>query len=537
MQRIADALESALEWPLSREEVRRWLRKRSESQGTKLILLLDNVSTADPKARQEIEDLSSRHFGPGLQLVVALNDNAADKLKAADNWLTRSPIGRIAVGVDVEPLTDLEFQVVQEVFSSRGMAFAHGAEHSSELREPWVLRALAASALPTVPDEDLHAQGHRSHLPPMLGLELMRYARSRFTSSELSRLYQSMAKALIRDANDKKRSPALLLSSIDTFMVRRETLEEIMQPHDVGRVIERGFLRAFRHHSGVEMLYVRLPELVASELSIQVAEELVRQDSEEPRSYLKTIELFASMLPMGDLIVAQAIIDASQKQPKLIGQVIKEILEHPVETFYFTNAELALMFPNGECGTLTLNEEGVVQVTLGGKIYLLNDVAPSDVGCSYTNLHAWIVLAHVAMGLIHTSDGIHPNVPSLLIELCRVPVLLRKPKQDYVNHGVNVVETSTGERIVAPDQGFLDSATYSLYRVLISDRDLADSWINHAVALNSVHLVGRAYTALIAAMHSADTDVAKWARETLISRIYPEWKRLGVLEMGVEKEE
>lgn len=523
IQQIADALEKTLEWQLSKQEVRRWLRKRSESSGSKLIVLIDDVSSGDPVVRKEIEDLASRYYSSGLQVVLALHDNAADVLQTSENWLSRSPIGRIAVQVSVESLSDDEFQDAEQAVLGMGMAFAPGAQFAPELREPWILRSLASIAIDSVEDGEDGPPHSLLQLPPLLGVDVIAHARSRFDDPELNRLYQGMATALMLDADDRARDPSLLLSSIHTFMVRRRTLIEAMQPRDVDALIQKGFLRAFRHASGDEMLYVRMPELVASELAHQVGDKLLSVKSDNTTAYLRMVEEYSSVLPMGDLIVAQALLDASRNAPDLITNVMQIIRDQPVQAAPVDGLQAGAIMPNGQYLTIVF-EAGNASITINGKTRRLEGVDPSEFGFTYSFVYSWTVLGHLIKYLIVDVGNESAELNEILLQACQAPLPLRKPDLRFLPQ--QEITTASGKKVslMLPDQGFLDSVTYSLLPLLSSGREIADAWITQAIATHSIHLLGRISTALKVITHSADSALAQWACETLRTRIYPEQK-------------
>ncbi|MDU8600015.1 type I restriction endonuclease [Pseudomonas syringae] len=525
IQTIADALDKTLDWPMSRDEARRWLRRRSESSGANLVVLVDNVPTGDQMLRKEIEDLSSKYFGAGVQIVLALHENAAEAMQNSQNWLTQSHLGRVAAAVTVGPLSDAEFESARMTLRSMGITFASGAQHSTELREPWVLRAIVAMAAVYRSRTEPNAPGHLVQIPPMLGLDVINHARSRFINHELTRLYQCMAKAVIADAGDTTRDPSLLLSSIHTFMVRRETLIRSMEHSDVEKLINRGFIREFRHSTGAQMLYVRLPELVASELALLVADALLGVDANQPETYLDKIDFYASLLPMGDLIVAQAIIDGASKKPGLIGDIAHIILKSPIEQTPVRGVKQAMLMPNGKYGTLTISEDGLLTVTCEGRTQRLDGIDPSKVCFTYSRLYCWIVLAQVASHLVQTHEEDVPELNLALLEVCKAPVPLRKPNLDYASLGIQTLETPTGVSLMLPDQGFLDSATYSLLIMFSKESTQSDSLIEAALDSGCVHLLNRLTTALHELTHTTDTGTAQWAYDSLHNHIYPGIKK------------
>src|SRR5258708_5001837 len=80
MQSLADTLYRSLSWPVTREEARTWLSRVSQSAQYRLVLTIDGLDPADDDARREIEDVSASLFGPGLTVIVALDDATSDRI-------------------------------------------------------------------------------------------------------------------------------------------------------------------------------------------------------------------------------------------------------------------------------------------------------------------------------------------------------------------------------------------------------------------------------------------------------------------------
>ncbi len=80
IQSLADTLYRSLSWPVTREEARTWLSRVSQSAQYRLVLTIDGLDPADDDARREIEDVSASLFGPGLTVIVALDDATSDRI-------------------------------------------------------------------------------------------------------------------------------------------------------------------------------------------------------------------------------------------------------------------------------------------------------------------------------------------------------------------------------------------------------------------------------------------------------------------------
>jgi hypothetical protein len=530
LQSLADTLARSLAWPVTREEARSWLMRVSQSSGRRLLLTIDGLDAGDNDTRREIEDLSSTTIGTGLAIIVAVDDATAERLVATPSGLSDSAIGRRAQRIKVGPLDDREFQIAQRVLWGHRIGLMHGAEATPEFRQPWVLRAICAPVLERIGEADTTLA---VALPSLLSLDLIRHARARFTTKhELRRLFKAIAKALLVDTRDQKRDASLMLESLEINVVRRETLRQHVDATELNWLIDRGFARPAMHASGDSILFIRLPELLASELAWLLADELVELVRADARHAAIWIAGAASNLPIGDVIAAQAISDAVHRPGSLSFDLITALLEMPPEREAVTpGRRLAAHFPGVGLVELVFREDGTAVVDIDGQMHTI-DLSDDGISDTYANVHQWLILSHLAAVpfAMETTEGLQRVDPGILLIVGTADIVLRSPGGDHEMRVAPTHDVPGIGSMVCHKAGIIEPITHSIFRYLVNNRASANDWIDAALAVDSMPLLSRIHIALLQASSSAHEELATWAEETLTSKVLPAFKRFPVLQ-------
>jgi hypothetical protein len=98
-----------------------------------------------------------------------------------------------------------------------------------------------------------------------------------------------------------------------TFIVRRRTLERHLDRADIDHLMSCEYLKPAIHESGGDVLYVRLPELLASEASRVLAEQLICRATADAVETAEWLSNVTSQIPFGDIIAAQAYVGQTRK--------------------------------------------------------------------------------------------------------------------------------------------------------------------------------------------------------------------------------
>jgi hypothetical protein len=526
LQTIADLLRSALSWPVTREEARDWLVRLSNAGGPALVLALDGLGFERDDVRHDIEDLTSNAFGPSVRVVTTLDDVVAARLVLNSTGRQASAIGRRADRVRMGLLDNDEFAKAVEVLSANRMVMLQGAQSSEELRVPWVLRAAGAryGERPDSIDETFAGV-----IPPLLGLELIAHARERFIDHELRRLFRQTAEAVREDAQDRRRSVTLILQSLATFVVRRPTLRKFMEQAEIESLVARGFLKPFQPRSGDPVLVIRLPELLASEMADLLGTELAMRATGKPMEAANWLAGAAGSLPLGDVLAAQAILDAAICHGGLPLDLIVSLIETPPKLHTFHPGTKVAMYYRGIGKVeMTFRDGGAIAIESGG----WRDVVDADPGeeehAAYSDLHSWLILSHLAgrpFIMSSTSGDEEVRVdPVLLMEVGACAAVLRQPSGDPNATGFPTHELPHRISIVCHEAGIVEPITWSMVRYLSAEGAGAADWIEEAGQRQSLPLLARIEIALRHIAGSADPTKASWARHTLEMIVRPAFR-------------
>jgi hypothetical protein len=513
LQAVADLLASALSWPVTAAEARDWLAKLSHADGPALVLAVDGLGPGHDEARREVEDLSSSTFGPQLRLIVTVDDGAVEKLKTHPNGRQDSAIARrVDVELGIGFLDDAEFDKAAEALWAKRMGFQHGAASAAELRVPWVLRALGGQYAPG--DED--PPDRAALLPAQLSLDIIGHVRARFSDPELRRQFLGLARAVRDDVQAPGVPIALKLEGMATFVVRRKTLENHLDRRDIDELMARGYVRPAIHDSGGPVLYIRVPELLASEASRVLAEELIDRASEDPAEAARWLSATTSYLPLGDIIAAYAFADATRDHRGLPFDVVRELTEMPPTPAPIRPGMRAAALIGGRMVDLVFDEEGLITAEIDGETHKIS-VDADDAGTMLGDHQPWMILSHLAGQRLGTSERLDLQLLGL-VGSC--PHVLRRPDSSMPERGAWTHSIPGYGEVLCHRSGIIEPITLSLFKMLSREGPVQDEWIELALSSGSLGLLARIDVALRAIEALAD-PVAEWAKATRRERITP----------------
>jgi hypothetical protein len=523
LQQVADTLAQELDWPVSKEEARTWLKNLSNTEGPKLVVAIDGIGLNLAESRDEIVDLTSLAFGPRLAFVIELDNTNAEMAVLNSTGRKASAIGRRAGRVRVMPLDDYEFKSACVSLWNHRIGVTAGAQLSPELRLPWVLRAIGSHFVSQPKHSDPNLAGM---IPPLLSVELISLTRGAFPD-EMRTIFQAIATAVLEDAEDAKRPITLMLESAGTYVVQKKTLKKQFSESELRRIVEQGLLRPILHESGEPLLVANIPELVASEASVVLARQLRQRALQSSKKAARWLSMLAANLPLGDVLVAHAFVDAAIQDQSLPFDVITALMEHPPrKEIIKEGSRLTMHLPDSGTLHLTARTNGFsVSPAYGGNHFICFD--PEDApAVTYADIHAWLILSHLAgipLAIVKREDNvaIQRVDPAILMVVGKCPIVLRRPNFDPNMSTILTHDFEDHGSFVCHKAGIVEPITLSIFRFLCSEGENAAEWIQKAAASGSLPLLARVDIALIELSSLAEAKNSTFAKEARDKWISP----------------
>jgi hypothetical protein len=512
-QRIANVFSAELEWEVTADNVRQWLRRMSRfGYGPTLVLAIVGLEPGGAMA-VDLEELADTQFGPKLRLIATTDD--ADALLAAANGRTPTAIAARAARLKVGPLDTREFKYAERALKRLRIGFTPGAVFADEYRVPWLLRSIY-DRLARHPKYGDTSGGFL--LPSSLGLQQIDATRAAYARQpDLLHGYRLIARDALAD--QKPRSPELSLAGAYAFVVQRDALASASEAA-LPQLAAQGWARTYRHAGGEDVVVPTAPEVFMSELSIAAGEELGRRAQTDGHAAGVWLgERFEGIF-LGDFVGAQAIRDLAGRTGGFNWQIIQGLLSRPPRTKPVKDALIAFPLANGqirhasvENGKARLaNRNGVAfgpEIDLGpeqSRIYA--DTTPSMI----VGQLARLPMAPVGDDHIRVDAG-------LLLEVGVCPFPLLRARNNGVAHLVHDLG-DLGE-VLCQDNGVIEPVTAAMAELLSRPWDHRDAWIAVALQTRSLPLLQRVMIALRAARLRSHRDCVGWANAVLEEQILP----------------
>ncbi|WP_343620410.1 type I restriction endonuclease [Acinetobacter proteolyticus] len=514
-QIVADMLSKSLNWPLTKEDARNWLINLSNKEDDTLYLAVDNINFDDKDTIKDIEDLISSIFGKNLVIFLAMDDTVAEKLIKTPNGRTLSKIGRNTKRIKINTINDQEFGFVQNTLSEHNIYLMHGAFSAPEYRQPWVLRSICATLF-----RKRDFDNKKPHLlPSMLSIDIFLHIREIFTDSELRRKYHAVASAILQDIKDGNRNRHLLIESTTTYVVRRTTVLKFLTEADLISLVDQGYLKPAMHKSSIAVLYSSIPELIASELAVIIATELLQLIQYDPKNAAEWLVNIASILPMGDIIAAQAMVEVSEEQDGIQLLLLEALINSPPQSRSLSIGSTFLVhIPQiGEIN-MTLLEDCKAELVFDGKREIINLDEDHEL---ISSIYPWLILSHFASQTIfkNTEKGKIRLDAEILLQVGTSKCILRRSNNTPELDGILVHNIPDIGAIVSYEMGVVEPITLSILSYLHNEGINATEWIDRAIATESMPLIARIHIALLTLSNLDNEEIRKWVQEILSEKI------------------
>jgi hypothetical protein len=504
-QSLADLFAEKLEWNLSSNDCRQWLRRMAKGpHGPALVLAIDGVEPGSNLAK-DLEQLA--RIKPGNQLRVILTTDQPDRLVKSYNGRTTTALGNCSSSIEMGPLNSKEFAAAKQAFSKLGIVFEKGAEFCEDYRSPWVLRTLYDEA---AQNPTYLAKRMRPHIYPSLGLNLVKGARKLFSNHhELLRGYRLLARDFLADS--RPQDPGLALSAAHGFIIRQDAAS-IESQGKLSMLTQQGWTREYRHPSGEDIVIPTSPAAFLVELAAEAGKILGERSMDDPWAAGQWLGKRMSGVYMGDLVGAQAIVNVWEKTGGFSGDIITGLLDLKPTEQYLSNGKYQMVLPDGRKVILKMeNHEAWILNGHGQQIKVTEDIGLHE--CKLLGQTTpWLILGQVASVPSATQEDENVRLDAhILLEIgkCRFP-LLRATDQDS---SYQVHDLEDEGQVLCDQQGVIEPATLAMVKLLSSKWPYKEEWIECALRTESLPLMHRIHHALMSVLPGMRDWAQKMVRE------------------------
>ena len=522
LQLLADTLTRDLGWQVTRDAARNWLMRMSKNKIFRLIIAIDDC---DPEwMAAELDSLSSNTFGLDLRIVLTCDLGAVQELTRHNRQSTR--IGRVASVGELQPLNDREFEVALSVLHDARVEFMNGAQLCDEYRNPWVLRAIAADA---ADDAMFLNESLSAAIPSLPGLQLMQFANQRLRDDDdLRARHAAFARAVLQDVTDRNTGLRIIRLTYG-FVCRRETLLLHLSADELSDALSRGEFKSVLLPEGERAITAQMPELAAAAVARQLAFTISKPGGDSTNEIADSLTDICHGLPLGDVIGAQAILDATEDVGRVPLQIVTALLGRP--------PQVKALKP-GTRMTVALSKDGVVDIEVDsdGKLVMigphgmrrkLDDDPDATAEPLIADIMPWMILSYVGAMRIAAFEGKDKMVgfiePEILITVAKCPIVLRLPSRFELD-GIHTHHLPEHGSIACHMDGVIEPITLALMQGIMRDRDLGDYLVSDAIESKSVPFLARLHVAFKTVATFRDKDQREWALQVLKERIDPHFQ-------------
>ncbi|MCI0623537.1 MAG: type I restriction enzyme HsdR N-terminal domain-containing protein [Acidobacteria bacterium] len=516
---LSHLLSSELGWSISSDDTREWLRSISNGKGATLVIALDSIDPALSAVLADLNELASSRFGPALRMVVAVDDSALDGITKKRSGREGNAFGRIADEIPLTPLDDIEFRYAQGMLATLRIHVTHGGESVLSLREPWILRALVPGDIMQFPQDKAHLV---VRLPPLVDVEVLHRAAAFISVNTDTQSSLRLAASAILDQYLESRNMEVILQGISTFAVDKRRLEETVGDPGIHDLRQRGFLKSGINWAEQPVWLVRVPTLIATHIATVLADRMSHWG--EPDDVAKRLIALAAKLPLGDVIIADAL---TQRISRGLGGNLLDLLSallrrSPVTSSLSPGAKVAFVL-SGRVVHATMIDSGKLAVSSGPKAIEI-ELETGNFADPMTDPGGWLILSHLAAVPLGVEIPGEPEPARLdeplLLEVGQSSVILSRPDGGQDFKAVPVHDIAGHGSIVCHQAGIVEPITWALVKYFIRRGPDASAWIDEAITKESMPLLARISVALRQVAGLADTR-GEWARTKLSDRVDP----------------
>ncbi len=512
-QALANLFAAELEWNLTANDARQWLRRMSSgSVGPALIVAIDGVDRGSPMAA-DLEELASLH--PGDKLRVILTTDRPEGLLMAPNGRTETGLGANATQIELGPLGLHEFNAARRALQAANITFLDGAEYAADYRAPWVLRTIYDKV---VRDPRYEDPTRGVLLPASLGLELVNAAREAYAGqTDLLRGYRLLARDTLIDP--KGRSAELALAASNGFVIPQDALSGEARDRLVG-LSAANWVRTYRHAGQEDVVVPTAPAAFLAELAYVAGEELGRRAEANPFDAGVWLGRRLDAIYLGDLVGAQAIKSLAERTGGFSSGIVDGLLSIKPEEKFVERALIALATPDGQVVHLRVEDGKAYLSDRHGNVCGEAVELGAERSSMYSDTTAWMILGQLArLPTAAVGDDDQRMDAWILLNIGQCPFPLLRATEEGLGH----LEHDLGDlgRVLCQDQGPIETATQAMADLLSRPWAHGEAWVDAALKSGSLPLIHRVMIALRTVRARGLPKLSEWAHGLLQDRLLP----------------
>ena len=512
-QSLANLFAAKLEWNLSANDVRQWLRRMSKgTAGPILVVAIDGVDPGTAMAA-DLEELANAL--PGDMLRIIFTTDRPRRLVKASNGRTPTGLGTHATRIEVGPLGLAEFQAAQRALGHNKIFFTKGSEYAEDYRAPWVLRTIYDKMARDPRHED---PSRALMLPPALDLLLVDAARKAHAGqADLLRDYRHLA----RDAlSDTDAGPAeLALTASYGFIIRQDALSSEGR-EALKELKDAGWARTYRHGSGEDVAVPTVPAAFLAELADAAGVELQARAKADAHSAGVWLGQRLSGVYLGDIVGAEAIRSMADKTGGFSSRIIEGLLSMEPEEEFVEHSLIGLTSGDGEVLYVKIEDGKAWLSDRNGDVRGEAVELGAERSRMYGNTTPWMILGQLArLPTAVVGDDSQRMDAYLLLKIGQCPFPLLRANEEGLGHLVHDMDGHG--QVLCPDQGPIEAVTQAMADLLSPPWIRGDDWVDAAIETDSLPLLNRVLIALRTVQSRNILERSEWAHRVEVNRVMP----------------
>lgn len=503
LQFLSSRLTRELSMGVSRDDVRQWLITGQSLIG--LTLVVDGIPAG------ELEELLHLAELKRLQLVFGTDSGTFDSHRTLAGRIEETMLGRLAIPVELQELSNEEFGAARELFAKLKYAhFLTGARLIPDLRRPRQLR-LIASLLPRHAPKrksatDGSAYETRLVIPPIPNFRMLERASNLIGADpQLKHDLSKLAAAYLVDVTEHGRDHQRIVETYGAPSIDPDILERSLGEQRIERLRRNGVIHWIDTRTLGPRLVIRFPEQLAHYISAQWAVDLNKQsDADSLNTTLQRILQQSHFVPEGDLGVAAAISQVTDGNHLFL--IITTLIAAVPEPTFLTEGSKVEILAKDVKGVCVEFGEGV------------NERLPGD-------MQPWLILSHLAMTPMDTGDGGTSVNLSIFATLGNSEDLIFKPApHDFRDMlGLHTHDIPGVGSVLCVNSGIVEPLMQAMYLCASSRPDELHQLVTHALQEDKRHLAWR--LVILCSLLRNDSDPkANAAAQAALKRLDKYWK-------------